>query len=186
MNWWVAFRRDVGKYQIRNGGSALKQVLTEQGLWALLEYRIASACFRSSFPRPFRAPLKIGFVLWHKLVEVATGISLPSSATIGPGLLIPHTGMRVLHGASVVGSDCCITQGVTIGVSGRGDRRGVPTIGDRVYIGPNAVVVGKIAVGDDAVIGANSLVNRDVPAHCTVLGVPAIVVSESGSEDYLA
>ena len=49
----------------------------------------------------------------------------------------------------------------------------------------NAVVVGKITVGDDSVIGANSLVNRDVPAHTTVLGVPAVVVSNTGSEDYL-
>src|SRR5690606_2511217 len=84
-----------------------------------------------------------------------------------------------------IGADCCISQGVTIGVSGRGEMRGVPVVGNRVYFGVNAVVVGKIYVGDDVLIGANSLVNRDVPEHCTVLGVPAVITSEKGSEGYL-
>jgi serine O-acetyltransferase len=93
--------------------------------------------------------------------------------------------MRVVNGRAVIGADCCICQGVTVGVSGRGEKRGVPVIGDGVYFGVNAVVVGKISVGDDVLIAANSLVNRDVPSHCTVLGVPAAIVSEKGSEEYL-
>jgi serine O-acetyltransferase len=90
-----------------------------------------------------------------------------------------------VHGRARVGADCCISQGVTIGVSGRGEKRGVPVIRDRVYLGVNAVIVGKIDVGDDVVVGANSLVNRDVPPHTTVVGVPAVIVSQNGSEEYL-
>ena len=133
-----------------------------------------------------KCPLRFLLTLWHKLIEITTGISLPCTVTAGPGLHLPHCGMRVVNSGVVLGADCCISQGVTIGVSGRGQRRGVPRIGDRVYFGVNAVVAGKIVIGDDVLIGANSLVNRDVPAHCTVLGVPAVVVSQKGSEGYLA
>jgi serine O-acetyltransferase len=70
-------------------------------------------------------------------------------------------------------------------VSGRGERRGVPRIGNRVYIDANAVVVGKISIGDDAVIAANSLVISDVAARTTVMGVPAQTKNTNGSEAYL-
>lgn len=186
MSWRSDFSRDVAKYRRLNGGSALKQVLTEQGLWALFEYRISAAVYRSQLPTFIKWPLRLVLTLWHKMIEITTGICLPCTVVAGPGLHLPHTGLRVLNSGVVLGADCCVSQGVTIGVSGRGEKRGVPRIGDRVYFGVNAVVVGKIVVGDDVMIGANSLVNRDVPAHCTVAGVPANVVSQKGSEDYLA
>ena len=168
-----------------NDGPAWKQVLTEQGLWVLLQYRIAAAVHRSTIPHWVKLPLRIALVAWHKLVEITTGINLPCEARIGPGLHLPHCGHRVVNAAAVLGADCCICPGASIGVSGHGNRRGVPVVGDRVYFGVNAVAVGKIAIGDDVCIGANSLVNRDVPSHCTVLGVPAVVVSRHGSEDYI-
>ena len=118
-------------------------------------------------------------------MQASTGICLPATAKIGPGLRIPHAGTIVLHARTVIGSDCCLTHGVTIGISGSGERRGVPSLGDRVYVGANASIVGPIRIGNDVVVGANSLVNRDVPDHCTVLGVPASVVSHNGSEEYL-
>jgi serine O-acetyltransferase len=185
LSWWTDYRSDVTRYQALNGGSALKQVLTEQGLWALLQYRLAAAVYRSRLPWLLKKPLRLLLTLWHKLVEITTGISLPCTAVIGPGLHLPHCGPRVINAGSVLGPDCCVSQGVTIGVSGRGDRRGVPRLGARVYLGANAVVAGKIVVGDDVVVGANSLVNRDVPPHCTVVGVPAVVISQRGSEDYI-
>lgn len=185
MRWLEDFRRDVRKYVAHGGGSAWKCVLVEPGLWALLEYRLESAVHRSRAPAILRRPARLLMIGWHRIIEAATGISLPCTASIGPGLHIPHAGTIVLHARTVMGVDCCLTQGVTVGVSGTGERRGVPSIGDRVYFGANAVVVGPIRVGNDVVIGANSLVNRDVPNHCTVLGVPAAVVSQHGSEDYL-
>lgn len=183
--WRADFRRDVSRYTSRNGGPAWKQILFHQGLWACLQYRIDSAVYRSNLPRAIKTPTRAALTLWHKAVEIIAGIDLPCTATIGPGLQIPHAGGIVLHARAVVGSDCTLSQGVTIGISGRGKNRGVPTVGDRVYIGVNAVVVGKIAVGDESVVGANSLVNRDVPPRCTVLGVPAKVVGRKGSEDYI-
>jgi serine O-acetyltransferase len=185
LSGWAAFQQDIAKYQSRNGGGALKQVLTEQGLWALLQYRLDASVYRSGLPAPVKAIVRLPLIVWRKVVEVATGISIPCTGDIGPGLHLPHGGLRVFHSAAIVGSDCCITHGVTLGISGTGARRGAPQIGNRVYIGANAVIVGRIVVGDDAVVGANSLVNRDVPPHTTVLGVPAVVVSQRGSEEYL-
>ena len=186
MNWLTDYRRDIMRYVELGGGPAWKHILAEQGLWALLQHRLEAATIQGALPAPIKLPLRLGLLVWHKLIEMATGICLPSTARIGPGLHLPHGGLRVVHGQAAIGSDCCICQGVTIGVSGRGEHRGVPVIGDRVYIGVNAVVVGKITVGSDSVIGANSLVNRDVPPHCTVIGVPATVVSQKGSEEYLS
>jgi len=186
MSWRSDFGRDVAAYRRASGGGALKLVLSEQGLWALLEYRLAVAVYRSTWPKIIKWPVHVVLTLWHKVIEMATGISLPCTVTAGPGLYLPHGGLRIVNAGVALGADCVISQGVTIGVSGRGERRGVPRVGDRVYFGVNAVVVGKIVVGDDVLIGANSLVNRDVPAHCTVVGVPAVVVNQKGSEGYIA
>jgi serine O-acetyltransferase len=185
MKWLNLFRQDLQRFRPRNRLDALKMILTEQGLWAVLEYRVSAAVYQSRLPRLLKFVMRLPLILWHKLIELVTGVNLPCSARIGPGLFVPHCGMRVLHGGTEIGENCTITQGVTIGISGRGERRGVPRIGDRVYIGPNAVIVGKITVGNDVLVGANSLVNRDVPEHCTVVGVPAVVASHHGSEGYL-
>ena len=184
-SWLADFRSAVQQCVRHGGGGALKQMLTEQNLWALFQYRIEAAVYRSEWPAWIKKPLRLVLTVWHKLIELMTGVSLPCTASVGPGLFLPHCGSRVISGHSVIGANCCILQGATIGISGRGTNRGVPRIGDRVYLGANAVVVGKIMVGDDALIGANSLVNRDVPPHRTVVGVPAVVVSDRGSEDYL-
>src|SRR5882724_99285 len=177
MGWFNNYNQDVQTYRQLNGGGALKQVLTERGLWSLFVYRLESA---------LPAALRRLFIPVRLLVEMATGISLPCTALIGAPFHIPHAGNIVVHARAIIGRHCCLSQGVTIGISGRGEQRGVPRIGNRVFVGVNAVIVGEITVGDDAVIGANSLVNRDVPARATVVGVPAVVVNQKGSEEYIA
>ena len=86
--------------------------------------------------------------------------------------------------AAVFGRDCTIMHNVTVGVSHsrRGDA-GVPVIGDRVFIGPNAVLYGPIRIGDDAMVGANSVVNKDVPAGTLAVGCPAIVKPLAGEPE---
>jgi serine O-acetyltransferase len=185
-SWWALYTQDVARYKKhRSGASLIALLLTEQGLWALLQYRLASALYRSHLSFVVKIPLLALAVITQKIIEIVAGISIPYQASIGPGLYIGHFGNIVLSSDTVMGHTCNISQGVTIGVSGRGVRRGVPKIGDRVYIAPHAVVAGKISVGDDAVIAANSLVVADVPAHTTVMGVPAQVINAHGSEDYL-
>jgi serine O-acetyltransferase len=185
MSWFSDFRCDLRKYALLNDGAWWKQLLLEQGLWALLEYRIEAAVHRSQLPKMIKDPLRLLMLPWRKLVEITTGITLPCTAVIGPGLHLPHCGFRAVNASAIIGADCCISQGVTIGISGRGEGRGVPVIGDRVYLGANSVVVGRIVVGSDACIGANSVVTRNVSPHCTVIGIPAVPISDSGSEDYI-
>lgn len=185
MTWLAAYRADVRRYTAYGESGALRQIMTQQGLWALFQFRLASAIYHAAMPSILKRPFLLAMVFWQKLIEIMTGICLPYTAQIGAGLYIGHFGHIILNSGVVMGSDCNLSQGVTVGVSGRGDRRGVPVIGDRVYFGANATVAGKILVGSDVVIGANSLVTADVPDGCTVVGVPAEIVSHKGSQEYI-
>ena len=179
------FKADIAKYKRYSNKSTLVLLLTQQGLWALCVYRINNRIYRSKIPGIFKRIL-LGFgLLWQKWIEMIAGISLPYSASIGPGCYIGHFGGIIVNANAEIGADCNLSQGVTIGVSGRGSNRGVPRIGDRVYIGANTVVAGRIEVGNDAVLGAGSLVINDVPASTTVLGVPAVQISDKDSSDYI-
>jgi serine O-acetyltransferase len=186
MTWMQTYCEDLRRYKTyRKDESTLVVFLTEQGLWALLQYRIASVVHRSSIPAILKLPLLALLVGWKKLIEILTGISIPAGAIIGPGFYVGHFGNIFISDRAVIGRSCNISQGVTIGISGRGEKRGVPTLGDRVYIGANAILVGKIRVGDGAVIAAGALVNRDVPNGAVMLGNPAQIVSDEGSADYI-
>lgn len=112
------------------------------------------------------------------------GISIPYSTQIGPGLHIAHAGGIVVSHLSVIGRDCTIAQGVTLGWK-PGPRGGAPIVGDEVYIGPGAKVIGKVRIGDRAVIGANAVVTSDVPAGAVVGGIPARVIGQDRAGDYV-
>jgi serine O-acetyltransferase len=112
------------------------------------------------------------------------GISIPFDTDIGAGFYIGHFGGIVVNAQSRIGRNCNISQGVTLGQSNRGARQGCPTIGDNVYLGPGAKVIGAVHIDDHAAIGANAVVTRDVPAHAVVAGIPARVISFAGSEGY--
>jgi serine O-acetyltransferase len=185
MNWLASYRKDISRYTEYSKGPWLIEVLMQQGLWTLFYYRLLSSIYRSKVNKFLKKILILLFYFPTKTTEIMTKISLPYTAVIGEGLYIGHFGTIILNPKTEIGIDCNISPGVVIGVSGKGKFRGTPRIGDRVYIGSNAVVVGSITVGNDAVIGGNSLVNRDVPSHTTVIGVPAKVVSQNGSEEYI-
>ena len=116
-------------------------------------------------------------------VQVTTGITLPARASIGPGLYIPHTGYIVVNSRAVIGSNCTLAHGVTIGHGAGGRKRGggSPVVGDRVYIGPGAAIIGPITVGDDVLIGVGAIVTRSVPPRGVVAGNPARLLSRHGS-----
>ena len=113
------------------------------------------------------------------------GVFLDISTQIGPGLYLAHGCGIVINRRAVIGENCNIGQHVTIGSKSRGERAGNPVIGDRVYIAPGAVIIGAITVGDDAAIGANAVVTRDVPPGAVVVGVPAEKISDAGSAGYI-
>ena len=113
------------------------------------------------------------------------GISIPFNAQIGKGFYIGHFGCIVVSPATVMGKNVNILQGVTIGVANRGDNAGVATIGDGVYIGPGAKIIGAVTIGNNVAIGANAVVTHDVPDNAVVAGVPARIISMKGAEGYV-
>ncbi len=181
----MLFNSDLKKYKSYSNKSTLVVLLTQQGLWAIFVYRISNALHNSSVPRVLKRLLLLFAVVAQKIIEIVTGISLPYSATIGHSFYIGHFGGIIINSQSVIGNNCNISQGVTIGVSGRKTLRGVPIIGNNVYIGANAVIAGKISIGNNCVIGANSLVVNSFEDNVTILGVPAKVFNTNTSKDYI-
>ena len=172
-------------------------------------YRHAGTCALSAFLRYMLESPEFRFTFWLRLVAwlrtetsligvlhplaglvkrrltFKYGISIPASTQIGPGFYIGHFGGIVVNEASTIGSNCNISQGVTLGQANRGERKGAPSIGDNVYIGPGAKVVGRVHVGSNVAIGANAVVTGDVPDDAVVGGVPAKVLSYEGSAGYV-
>ena len=113
------------------------------------------------------------------------GFDISPTTSIGPGLYIGHFGGVVISPYAVLGSNINIAQGVTIGAASRGPRTGAPTLEDRVWVGANAIIVGKVTIGREALIAPGAYVNFDVPPESVVLGNPGKVVSTSGSRGYV-
>ena len=113
------------------------------------------------------------------------GFDISPTTSIGPGLYIGHFGGVVISPYAVLGSNINIAQGVTIGAASRGPRTGAPTLEDRVWVGANAIIVGKVTIGRAALIAPGAYVNFDVPPEAVVLGNPGKVVSTSGSKGYI-
>jgi len=162
-------------------------VVFNPAMWALFGYRVRRWVFEG-FPRPvrwlfapFTIPLGVG-------LELFTHVQLSVSAKIGPGLYLPHLGCIVVGPGSEIGHNCTIAHGVTIGHAGgrtRAAHAGKPVIGDRVYIGPGAIVIGPVHIGDDALIGAGAVVVKSVPPRGVVAGNAARLLGLSGSFDLI-
>lgn len=175
---------DFKKYK-KYGGHFFSIVFFTQGFWAIFQYRISHFIHLNIQWQPFRFIFKMITFFWQKTIEVFTGISIPSSANIGPSFYIGHFGGIIINSDTIIGKNCNVSQGVTIGVSGQGEKRGVPIIGNNVYIGANAVVAGKISIGNNVLIGACSMVNTSLLDNSVAIGVPAIVISQNGSKGYI-
>lgn len=177
-------RSDYKKYK-GYGANFIVILFFTQGFWAIFQYRVAHFFFKTIRIQPFRFFIMLFMYVWQKTVEISTGISIPASAQIGHSFYIGHFGGIIFNSDVIIGDNCNVSQGVTIGVSGLGIKRGVPIIGNNVYIGANSVIAGKIIIEDNVLIGACSLVNSTVKKDSIVLGVPAIVLSDKGSKGYI-
>lgn len=115
----------------------------------------------------------------YKHYQYLTGIQLPIGSQVGGGISFPHYGSVVIHSNAVIGHNCTIYQGVTIGgIRGKG----VPSIGDNVVIFSSSQVIGNVKLGNNVVVGAGSVVVKDAPNNCVIAGVPAKVISNKGEE----
>lgn len=180
------WRADLYRYAGEtSNGALLRRVAAHPGYRYTFAMRLCG-WLRAAEPRALARPAELLARLWLRHMRHAFGIDVPASAQVGPGLYINHPGGIVVHNRAVIGANCNLSHGVTLGEGNRGARKGFPVVGDGVYIGPGAKLVGAVRVGDDVAVGANAVVTRDVPSHAVVGGVPARTLSETdGAAGYV-
>lgn len=164
MNYWAALKADIGRtYFYARGGRISKtlQCARTPGVHAVIVLRFGQ--WARTRPLIFRVVLDPVYFVLNLLIQVMWGIEIPRATTVGPGLFIGHFGGITISASAVLGNNCSVSQNVTIGVAGSGDRLGVPVIGDNVYIAPGARLFGKITIGHNVKIGANAVIYKSVP-----------------------
>ncbi|MBO1679560.1 serine O-acetyltransferase EpsC [Bittarella massiliensis (ex Durand et al. 2017)] len=152
--------------------SLAEVILLYPGYHALLWYRLAHRLYRRNHFFLAR--------LFSQLGRGFTGIEIHPGAQIGRGLFIDHGAGVVIGETAVVGDNCTIYHGVTLGGTGKGEGKRHPTVGNDVLLGAGVKVLGPIEIGDGSRIGAGSVVLRPVPAGATAIGIPAAVVRQNG------
>ncbi|NET87022.1 MAG: serine acetyltransferase [Kamptonema sp. SIO1D9] len=177
-------RADIDRYVYTDNTPWLMVVLTRQAVWATAQYRFSRWVHYHVHIPGIRLILKILSAIWRKIIEFISGIELPNRSEIGKGLFIPHP-YNIIVGGAKLGEYCTISQDVTIGIGGRGDKQGFPKIGDRAYIGAGARIIGSITIGNDVAIGANAVVTKDLPDNAVAVGVPAKIINYKGSKDFI-
>ena len=126
-------------------------------------------------------------LLW-KGYQLFFGLDIPYDTKIGKGLYLGHAFNITVNGNAIIGDNCNLHKGCLIGQENRsgGGRKGSPVIGNKVWVGINAVIVGNFKIGDDVLIAPNSYVNCDVPSHSVVLGNPCIIKhKDNATESYV-
>jgi serine O-acetyltransferase len=157
----------------RGWSGAVEVILSYPGFHALLLHRICH-CLHSNFHIPVLPRLL------SQLTRFLTGIEIHPGATIGEGVFIDH-GMGVVIGETAeVGNNVTIYQGVTLGGTGKEAGKRHPTVEENVVVGAGAKVLGNIRVGHHSMVGAGSVVLKDVPPSCTVVGIPGVIVRQKG------
>lgn len=123
---------------------------------------------------------------WFHFYCQKHGLELFSSLKIGKGFYIGHPYNITINAETVIGENCNVHKGVLIGRENRGKRKGTPVIGNNVWIGVNAAIVGNITIGDDVLIAPNAYVNCDIPSHSVVFGNPCVIRHcDNATESYI-
>jgi len=153
---------------------------TRPGFRALAVYRFGN--YRMHLKRgPLRAGMTLLYRTLYRYIRNNYGVEVPFSAKIGRRVVIEHQGGIVIHGCTVIGDECVLRQGVTLGNRHMEAPYDAPVLGRGVNIGAGAKLLGDIKVGDGANIGANSVVLHDVPAGGTAVGIPARLLEKRGT-----
>lgn len=179
------WRSDLYRYEGRASAAIFaKHWLLSPGYTFTFYFRLCQF-LHSQRPRAIMLPLYwlARLILRHYTYKL--GINIPPATEIGVGFYIGHCGNIHVNSAAIIGKNCNMSQGVTLGQANRGKNKGSPIIGDGVYIGPGAKIVGAVRVGNNVAIGANCVVTKDVPDHAVVVGVPGKVISWEGARDYV-
>ena len=133
--------------------------------------------------KALRAPFSVLYRALYRCVRNIYGIELPYTTRLGRRVVFEHQHGIVIHGYSLIGDGCVIRQGVTLGNRGTERPLEAPRLGDRVNVGAGAKILGGVTVGNDAKIGANAVVTKDVPAQAVAVGIPARVLTVHDRHD---
>jgi len=157
-------RADLRAYQGRWGA---------QGFWVMVVYRFGRWRYglRNTLARKL---FSLIYRMLYKSVQIITGIELPCEVDVGKNFIIDHFGGIIISGFAKFGDNCRIRDGVVVGLRHVEDKR-APVIGNNVDIGSGAKLLGPIHIGNNVLVGANSVVITDVPDDSIAVGVPAIV-----------
>ena len=174
-------RADIYRYAGNKKTNKWKLILCNAGL----RYTVVMRLLRMTRSNAMLWP--IFFVLrWYRArLSIKYGIDIPYHTSIGPGLYIGHYGGIIVNQEVVIGNNCNINHGVTLGVAYGGRYPGCPRIGHNVFFGAGCKVFGGIEIGDHAAVGANCVVTKPVPDSAVVVGVPGKVISYKGSGAYV-
>lgn len=154
----------------------LNVIVNYPGVHAMFFYRITHFLWRCH--------LKFISRFLSQIARLLTGIEIHPAATIGKRLFIDH-GMGVVIGeTTIIGDDCILYQGVTLGGVGTGEdtHKRHPTLKNHVMVSAGAKVIGGITIGNHSILGAQTVVLKDVPDNCTVVGLPARIVKKDGQK----
>ncbi len=154
--------------------SRTEAALLYSGLHAILAYRVSNKFYKKEMYTTAR------FI--SQAARFLTGIEIHPGATIGEGLFIDHGSGVVIGETTIIGDNCTLYQGVTLGGTGKDTGKRHPTLGDNVMVGAGAKVLGNFKVGDGAKIAAGAVVLGPVPENATAVGIPAHVVRVAGKK----
>lgn len=163
-------KEDLFRYKGSAGFPGFIRGFMIPGFRYLFFLRKVSSCVRYS-------PAWFIYGFLKRWYSYTYGFQIPAKTRIGKGLYIGHHGTIVINGRSSIGDYCNIAHNVTIGQTNRGKRKGYPSIGNFVWIGTGAVIVGNITIGSNVLIAPNSYVNVDVPDFSIVMGNPCQIIS---------
>ena len=187
--FWPTFRADLQRHFVYHPDAGpmtkLRLAVILDGSWAMALYRFGRR-LRTIPPAPWAAPFLWGaYRFWELVLGLLTTISIDVDAVIEPGFYVGHfVSLRIGPGVRI-GKNCSVSQMCTIEGIGRSPEENAPVIGERVYLGSGAKVIGPLQIADGAAICANSLVMEDVPENGVVLGNPGQVISRRGSGDFI-
>lgn len=164
--------------QIKEDWNAHGRDWTKPGFRAVAVHRFG--VWRMTIqPKLLRAPLSILYRSFYRFIRNVYGIDLPYTVQLGRRVIIEHQSCIVIHGHSIIGDDCIIRQGVTLGNRYLEKPLEAPKLGVRVNVGAGAKILGNVSIGDDVNIGANAVVLSDIASGQTAVGIPAKIIKAS-------
>lgn len=176
-------REDLYRYDGRLGFGAFCWAWRHEAGFRITVLMRLSRMLRSYSATRFGIYHLVAFL--HSRAAVRYGVCIDPMTEIGGGFYLAHALNIVVNRRCRIGRNVNLSHGVTVGIANRGSRPGTPEIGNNVYIGPGVVVFGAIRIGDNAAIGANAVVTKDVPPSSVVVGIPGKVISQNGSTGYV-